>query len=201
MGMIAVPAAFAGPTVIDYVTPFTSSNGVSANGVYQVGQTITVPTGVSELDSFSLVFYDALGVALDGVVENWNGSAAGSTLFTGGPVASPGSTQVLGGYFAFTYNTAIAVTPGTQLFLGLVADGGGTFGGNVAWFGYPGNLYSGGNLLFNTGGGLSSVFGVGEDMAFSASFDTVTPDAPEPGSIGLMVAGALAMAFGRRRIR
>ncbi len=193
-GCLLAAPSFAG-IVIDYVTPFTSSNGLSINNASQAGQTVTVPVGATDLTSFSLVFYNSTGVPLSGQVQTWNTgtSSWNSPVYISTPSAT-GTTQVLGSYYAYTYSTNVAVTAGELLFLSF---GGTGFSGNLAWFGYPSNVYAGGNLLVNQGSGLAQIFNVGEDMAFSAAFNM-----PEPGTLAMMLGGAgLIGLFQRRRKR
>ena len=192
---LTVGSAFAAPTTLDYITPFTQSSGLSIFPAVQVGEVFTVPVGVSELNSFSIGFYDASQTPLYGKIQTWNGSSVGTTLFTSSaPVNSPGSSQILGSYFAFTYDlpTALAVTSGQQLFISLFVPTG-TFGGNMTLDG--GVSYSQGYLLYDSGAGLNR-FG-NSDTAFSVTFDAAP--VPEPETYAMMLAGLGLLGFAARR--
>jgi hypothetical protein len=181
---------------VDYISPFTSSSGLSALS-YQAGEVVTVPDGYLHLDSFSLIAFDGNDASLEGEIQIWNGSDVGTTLYTSDPIGASGSASSgVSSYriFTFTPDTPIAVTSDTQIYLSLIPATSAIPSGNV---GYLGSTYSGGYVVFNVGQGLQTNFSP-NDMAFAATFDN-NPDTPEPSTMAMFVGAGLILFFAKRK--
>ncbi|HXE65030.1 MAG TPA: PEP-CTERM sorting domain-containing protein [Bryobacteraceae bacterium] len=193
---LAAGSAMASTFTLDYISPFTSSSGLSALS-YQAGQVVTVPDGYLHLQSFSLIAFDGNGADLKGEVQIWNGSDVGTTLYTSDPIGPSGSASSgVGSYriFTFTPDTPIAVTSDTQIYLSLIPATDSIPSGNV---GYLGSQYSGGYVVFNVGSGLQTNFSP-SDMAFAATFDN-NPETPEPSTMAMFVGSGLLLFLAKRK--
>jgi hypothetical protein len=167
------------------VTPFGYNyGGGAATATY--GQTITVATSDTHLDSFT--FYMSLPNALlfRGEVYLWNpntGTATGSALYE-----SAATHTTISGFQPITFTPGVTLSQGSQyvLFASISRDYAADAGkGSGPWGAVQSQVYTGGHMVFlNNGSNISqwtgiqwstgSCCGVG-DLAFKASLSGAAP--------------------------
>ena len=176
------------------------------------GQTITVPTdGNNVLSSFTFqIFGAAPSIFYQAYVQQW-----GSTDPTGTPLytSSVSATLTSAGASAYTFNPGIALTAGGTYILYFSTIGDADANTNeLNWGATDASSYSGGAFWYTNQdsttpatGSISDLNGaqwfndgssVGQ-LAFSATFNGSS--APEPGSIGLVLAGLGALVWRAKR--
>ena len=167
-----------------------------------VGQTFTVPTGYSFLQSFSLwlsndptLTFNAGEIMFRAYIAPWTGTAAGaplyqSAIFTGvNSQAYPGANSL-----------NLSVTPGTQYVAFVSSTGLPSNPDAYAAIETSAESYAGGAFVFTDGSYLDPWFENGSSalgsVQFSASFSTsAITTVPEPSTMALLVLG-IGIMFG-----
>lgn len=201
-------------TVIDTVATWDGNSGVGNWGDWTVpltqsvyGQSITAPAGTSMLTGFTFYMRDRSQINYDAFVYAWDGDRiTGPALFslTGQSLVGGGTND----YLPVSVSTSVAVDPGSQymLFFSTIGLPQPPQGFTVWGFHYP--PYAEGQFrYFDTDdfAALSStpwdqINVIPGDLAFTATFEDAAV-VPVPGTLGLMLSGAVALGFLARRRR
>lgn len=192
---LAPSQASAQTTTVSVTGPDTSFSNVTHGNI--VGQIVTVPAGVTTLNSFSL---RASGGAAPSTVRPaiyvWNGVDVGAQLFGAGApsqVVAPVINQTL------TFPVGLAVSPGQQIVIAAPVQNAGEVYDIFLVMTDP---YAGGSRVVKVGAAQAAILPT-QDYVFSAVFQNAVP-VPTMSEwamilLGVMLAGGAALTIQRRR--
>jgi hypothetical protein len=203
--ILVLPSVAIADTTVDTASSWDGTTYISQFGkpnTATYGQTITAPTWVTAIKSFSFYLKVPTTVKLRGYIYAWDGTkATGPALWTSATISAPGDDA----FHEVTFNPgSVAITPGQQYVLfasisdvydEISADDKGSWGRNN-------NPYTGGTFVFLNNGNTSSQWTsttwstIAQDLAFKLVFAgdaPAPPDVPEPGSFMLLGSGILAL--------
>lgn len=199
---------------IDIAPSWDGSYAVGSFGIPNTqtyGQTVTIPAGVTRLDTFGFRLQVPTTLSFRAEVYAWNGSRATGPALYEGPVTSTTDGNV---FQRILVNTGgITVTPGAQyvLFFSSSKDNAGHSGRGIWGMINNNNAYTGGTFVYINNGTEANqwtstdwVTDWGGDLAFETTFGPAAPQpaqTPLPGTLPLIVTGLGAATFlGRRAL-
>ncbi|MGO4408516.1 MULTISPECIES: IPTL-CTERM sorting domain-containing protein [unclassified Brevundimonas] len=195
LAVLAPGYASAQTTTVSVSGPDASQSGVGYGNI--VGQIVTVPAGVTTLNSFSL---RAAGGATPSTVRPaiyvWDGADVGAQLFG---AAAPSQVVAPFAYQTLTFAVGLAVSPGQQIVIAAPVENAGEVYNLVL---VTTDSYAGGSRVVKLGAAPASPNPT-QDYVFSAVFQNATP-VPTMSEwalilLGVMLAGGAALTIQRRR--
>lgn len=159
-----------------------------------IGQSITVPTGVTTLDTFSFQVASAASINYQAYIFHWAPAVrqiSGGVVWRSGILNTAAATT--SGFTTFSFAPEVEVVPGAEYALFLTTDnvpptGSGARATVGSVFGNP---YPGGNVI-------SSYAPTFLDLAGTVTFSTKGNAIPEPGTLTLLALGIVGSIAARR---
>lgn len=186
--------------------------GLGANLVPTVGETFTVPVGVSYLNTFSFFLANdpdnslAPDLQFKPYVMSWSTDhPTGTNLLSLSPVYMGNATST---FLQYTFAADVPVTPGAVYVAFLTTSGVPQSGNGANEFAGATNYYSGGQLVYAFTDANGTNFtspsdwydGAGAQLGFDAEFSNSRSTVPEPSQF-LLLGSGLGSLLGVVRVR